>query len=68
MHKWIREQKITGTGGKDKTMVVGVLERGGKIHASVTGSRRKKSLQAHVREHVEPGAEVFTDALKSMRV
>ena len=25
MHKHIREQKITGTGGKDKTMVMGVL-------------------------------------------
>jgi hypothetical protein len=23
MHKWVREEKITGTGGKDKTMVVG---------------------------------------------
>jgi transposase-like protein len=65
MHKHVREQKITGTGGMDKTMVVGVLERGGKVRASVTGSRRKKSLQAHVRENVEPGAEVFTDALKS---
>src|SRR5882672_8006327 len=39
MHKWIRDQKITGTGGKDKAMVVGVLERGGKVRATVTGSR-----------------------------
>jgi transposase-like protein len=46
-------------------MVVGVLERGGKVRATVTGSRRKKQLRAHLREHVAPGAEVFTDALKS---
>ncbi len=65
MHKWVREEKITGTGGKDKTMVVGVLERGGKVRAAVRGSQKKKALHAHVREHVEPGAEVFTDALKS---
>lgn len=65
MHKHLREEKITGTGGKDKMMVVGVLERGGKVCATVTGSRRKKSLQSHVRQHVELGAEVFTDALKS---
>jgi hypothetical protein len=65
MHKHVREDKITGTGGMDKTMVVGVLERGGKVRATVTESRRKKSLQAHVRENIEPGAEVFTDALKS---
>lgn len=36
-----------------------------RFRATVTDSRRKKPLQAHVREHVEPGAEVFTDALKS---
>jgi transposase-like protein len=65
MHKHVREEKITGTGGMDKTMVVGVLERGGKVRASVTTSRRKKSLQAHVRDNIEPGAEIFTDALKS---
>jgi transposase-like protein len=65
MHKHIREQKITGTGGKDKTAVIGVLERGGNIRVSVIGSRRKKPLHNHVRDHVEPGAEVFTDALKS---
>jgi len=65
MHKWPREEKITGTDGKDKTMVVGVFQRGGKVRGSVTQSRRKASLQAHVREHVEPGAAIFTDALKS---
>ncbi len=65
MHKHVRERKITGTGGKDKTAVIGVLERGGKIRVSVIDSRRKKPLQDHVKQHVEPGAEVFTDALKS---
>ncbi len=65
MHKSIREQKISGTGGKDKAMVVGVLQRGGNVRATVTDSRKRNPLQAHVREHVEPGAEIFTDALKS---
>jgi transposase-like protein len=65
MHKHVRERKITGTGGKDKTAVIGVLERDGKIRVSVIDSRRKKPVQKHVRDHVEPGAEVFTDALKS---
>ena len=65
MHKWVREQKITGTGGKDKTMVVGILERGGKVRTKVIDSRKKASLHSHVKEHVEPGAEIFTDALKS---
>lgn len=65
MHKHIRERKVTGTGGKDKTAVIGVLERGGNIRVSVIGSRRKKPLQSHVKDHVVPGAELFTDALKS---
>lgn len=65
MHKWIREKKITGTGGKNKTMVVGVLERGGKVRATVRDSQKKKALHAHVKAHVEPGAQLFTDALKS---
>lgn len=65
MHKHIRQQKITGTGGSDKTMVVGVLQRGGKVRANVINSRKKQTLQAHVKAHVEPGAELFTDALKS---
>ena len=31
MHKDVRRRKITGTGGKDKTIVVGTLERGGQV-------------------------------------
>ena len=46
-------------------MVVGVLERGGRVRATVTDSRKKKSLHADVRAHVETGAEIFTDALRS---
>lgn len=65
MHKRVRDEKITGNGGKDKTAVIGVLERGGKVRTSVTQNRRKKELQARVRAHVQSRAEIFTDALKS---
>ncbi|MCX6632841.1 MAG: IS1595 family transposase, partial [Candidatus Solibacter sp.] len=64
MHKHIRSRKIT-TGGKDKTMVVGVLERGGTVRTTVVDSRKKHVLQTHVKTNVEAGAELFTDALKS---
>jgi hypothetical protein len=47
MHKSVRSRKITGTGGKHKTMVVGVLERGGTVRAAVVESRRKNPLQSH---------------------
>jgi transposase-like protein len=46
MHLDKRERRITGTGGKDKTVVFGALERGGKVLASVVPNRKKSALQA----------------------
>jgi transposase-like protein len=65
MHKDKRAEKITGTGGKDKTAVMGILERGGKVRTKVVDNTKKKTLQAEVREHVIAGSAIFTDALQS---
>jgi transposase-like protein len=65
MHKAERARKITGTGGKDKTVVMGMMERGGKVHTMVVEDRKKKTIQKHVREHVEAGSAIFSDELKS---
>jgi len=65
MHADRRAKKITGTGGKDKTAVMGILERGGKIVTKVVPNRKKKALQSELREHVLAGSAIFTDALKS---
>jgi len=65
MHKSKRAKVITGTGGADKTVVMGMLERGGNVRAMVVDGRRKKELQKQVREHVEAGAAIFTDELLS---
>jgi transposase-like protein len=46
MHTEKRERRITGTGGKDKTAVMGILERGGKVRTKVIGDRKKKALQS----------------------
>jgi transposase-like protein len=43
MHADKKARKITGTGGKDKTMVMGILQRGGKVRTSVVGNRKKVS-------------------------
>jgi len=69
-HKDVRARKITGTGGKDKTIVMGILERGkdgqpSQIRTKVVENRRKKALQAEVREHVQAGSAIYTDSLKS---
>ena len=64
MHKSKRARVITGTGA-DKTIVMGMLERGGNVRAMVVEDRGKKQLQSRVREHVEAGAAIFTDELPS---
>jgi transposase-like protein len=45
--------------------VAAVLERGGTIRARVCTTRRKPELQALVRENVEAGSDLYSDALKS---
>jgi transposase-like protein len=65
MHKEVRARKIKGTGGRDKTLVVGFLERGGKVRTSVPGNRRKKTMHKEVRQNVGAGSLLFTDALPS---
>lgn len=65
MHVSERKRRITGTGTKDKTAVMGVLERGGKVRATVVPNRKKHALQSEVRKHVEAGAALYSDALKS---
>src|SRR6266536_2034284 len=44
MHKDVRARKITGTGGKDKAIVAGVLQRGGKVRATVTADTSRATL------------------------
>jgi transposase-like protein len=65
MHMAQRRRRITGTGTKDKTAVMGFLERGGKVRTMVVPNRRKHALQGEVKKHVEAGAALYTDALQS---
>ena len=63
MHAKKRKEVLTGTGPKDEVAVMGILERGGKVQASVVPGRKKKVLQAEVKKHVEAGAAIYSDAL-----
>jgi len=70
MHKSKREEKITGTGGIGKAAVMGLLERHGedghsRVRTKVVPNVRRATLSPEVRNHVEEGSEVFTDALAS---
>ena len=70
MHKGKRAERITGRGGNDKTAVMGILQRtkAGKpstVRTSVVENRKKKTLQAEIRQHVEAGSALYTDFLLS---
>jgi transposase-like protein len=70
MHKGKRAARITGRGGTDKTAVMGILQRtkDGKpsaVRTSVVENRKKKTLQAEVRQYVEAGSALYTDFLLS---
>jgi transposase-like protein len=61
MHLSERQRRITGTGGKDKTIVFGMLERDGRIRAKVMTDRKRDSLQAEIKEHVKVGTALYSD-------
>ncbi len=70
MHKAKRVAKITARGGKDKSAVMGLLERHGpnghsRVKVKHVPNVRHRTLAPEVRQHVEPGASLYTDALKS---
>jgi transposase-like protein len=65
MHIAVKKRRITGTGGKDKAKVMGMLERGGKVRTVVIETRKKHELHANVRQHVEAGAALYSDELRS---
>ena len=73
MHKARREKKITGTGGKDKAIVMGVLRRGSEGASSKVVVARHipdtsaATLHPIVKAAVEPGSELFTDTHKGYR-
>jgi transposase-like protein len=63
MHKHVRAKRITKTGGGDKAMAFGILERGGQVRTMVLPDRQKNTVHPVIKEHVEVGAALFTDAM-----
>jgi transposase-like protein len=60
-----RRNAMTGRIEDDKAVVVGIIERGGKVRTKVVESRRRNEMQPLVREHVQAGAALYTDAFRS---
>jgi len=65
MHANKREEKITGTGGAGKAIVMGILERGGRVLAKVVTDTKAETLQGEIRTNVRKGTKVMSDAHKA---
>lgn len=65
MHASKRKENIHGRGPQDKSIVFGMVERGGKVRAAHVDSRSGAELQEHIRQCVEAGAAIFSDELAS---
>jgi len=65
MHPERRKRMITERGVKDKTAVMGILERGGKVRAMMVPNRKKHEVQGQIRAHVKAESAIYTDALMS---
>jgi transposase-like protein len=70
MHVDKQRKRGRGTGGVGKAIVMGLLQRHSKDKASMVKTKhipnaRRGTVQQEVRDHVEPGSNVYTDALPS---
>ena len=64
MHKSKRRRlsdSIGMQGGHGKTVVIGALERGGRVKARVIADRKYPAVHQAVRDFVTPGSELMTD-------
>ncbi len=72
MHKAKRARVIKGTGGSNKTAVMGLLERHSdkkcsQVRATVIQDTKRETLHEIIRRNVEPQTQVFTDAWQAYR-
>ncbi|HLK25606.1 MAG TPA: IS1595 family transposase [Caulobacteraceae bacterium] len=65
MHR--RQRRNLGTGFQGKSIVLGMVERGGELRTQVIPDVTGKTLQAAVRANVQPGATLYTDAWAGYR-
>src|ERR1039457_503297 len=65
MHVDKQRKRGRGTGGVGKAIVMGLLQRHGKVKLNHVQNARRGTVQQEVRDHVEVGSKVYTDALPS---
>jgi transposase-like protein len=76
MHKSVKARRIHGSGTKDKTVIMGILQRGddcklkdrenhSKVIAMAIPNNKRKHIHGEIRKHVEAGSALYSDALMS---
>jgi transposase-like protein len=65
MHKSKRAQGASYQGGGNKAIVMGMLERGGRVKAQVISDRKKQQLDPVMAASVEAGSRIITDELNT---
>jgi transposase-like protein len=63
MHKSKREKGVSYAGGHTKTLVLGMVERGGRVRAGVIPDRGRASIAPPIHGNIEAGSHVITDEL-----
>jgi transposase-like protein len=61
MHKHKIPKGVGMQGGHNKTIVMGMLERGGRVKAKVVAGRTKQQLSPAMTENVVAGSHIITD-------
>jgi transposase-like protein len=61
LHKSKRKQNYSYQGGGNKAIVMGMLERGGRVKAQVIQGRHKADIDPVMTKHVEAGSHIVTD-------
>lgn len=61
MHKNRRVKGLDYYAGNGKTIVMGMLERGGRVRAGVIADRNRNTMRPALHGNVEPGSHIITD-------
>ncbi len=62
MHRSRRAEVITGRGASGKTVVLGVIQRGGQVRLRMAGGTDRATLHGFLNEHIAPDTEaIYTD-------
>jgi transposase-like protein len=68
MHKNKRSKTGSYQAGGNKAIVLGMLERGGRVKAQVIADRKKQQLDPIMSESVEAGSHIITDEMTTYGV